>query len=303
MPLERVCEIVASEQGRELAQHGSAWFPIACYEEDLTCYSVPWHWHEDWEYILAHQGTVTVGVDKKRFCLQQGQGILINSGVLHAVEFVEQGPSVLHSAVFHPRLVGGADTVYWQKAAVPLLAPDAPPYFLLEEGEAWQKQVLDDLCASWEAMVKEQDDYENMVRYRISAALHKIAVHCPAREHRSSQQEQVEAWRIKQMLHFIEGHYAEELTLRAIAESVSLSESACLRSFRQLLGTTPIQYVKQYRIEKAAEMLLSTRLRTGEVGAECGFADVSYFTKTFREVKNCTPREYRRRFAKQSEAV
>ena len=104
---------------------------------------------------------------------------------------------------------------------------------------------------------------------------------------------------MKQMLRFVEEHYAEELTVERIADSVALSESACLRSFRQLLGTTPIQYVKQYRIEKAAGLLLTTRLRTGEIGAECGFADLSYFTKTFREIKHCTPREYRQRFAVQ----
>ena len=46
--------IVASERGRELAQHGSALFPIACYAEDLSSYSVAWHWHEEFEYILAN---------------------------------------------------------------------------------------------------------------------------------------------------------------------------------------------------------------------------------------------------------
>ena len=45
--------------------------------------------------------------------------------------------------------------------------------------------------------------------------------------------------------------------------------------------------------------LFTTRLRTGEIGAECGFTDLSYFTKTFREIKHCTPREYRQRFAVQ----
>ena len=45
--------IVASEKGRELVQHGSALFPIACYAEDLSSYSVAWHWHEEFEYVLC----------------------------------------------------------------------------------------------------------------------------------------------------------------------------------------------------------------------------------------------------------
>ena len=46
-------DVVADDEGRELVQHGSALFPIACYEEDLKSYSVAWHWHEEFEYILA----------------------------------------------------------------------------------------------------------------------------------------------------------------------------------------------------------------------------------------------------------
>mgnify|MGYP002916215485 CR=1 FL=1 len=48
--------IVDSERGRELAQHGSALFPIACYAEDLSSYSVAWHWHEEFEYVLCMKG-------------------------------------------------------------------------------------------------------------------------------------------------------------------------------------------------------------------------------------------------------
>ena len=180
-----------------------------------------------------------------------------------------------------------------------LLQPGVPSYFLLSKGEPWQAEVLARLWEAWHAVDEEPDDYENRVRYLLSAALHTLAAHCPVGECRSSRQEQVAAQRMKQMLRFVEEHYAEELTVERIADSVALSESACLRSFRQLLGTTPIQYVKQYRIEKAAGLLLTTRLRTGEIGAECGFTDLSYFTKTFREIKHCTPREYRQRFAVQ----
>ena len=151
----------------------------------------------------------------------------------------------------------------------------------------------------WDAVAQEVFDYENQARYHLSAAVHLLGIQCEGGKTKVSQQEQIAAQRMKQMLRFVEEHYAEELTVERIADSVALSESACLRSFRQLLGTTPIQYVKQYRIEKAAGLLLTTRLRTGEIGAECGFTDLSYFTKTFREIKHCTPREYRQRFAVQ----
>ena len=289
-------EIVADTEGRELVQHGSALFPIACYAEDLKSYSVAWHWHEEFEYVLAVKGPLTVDVNKARLTLQTGQGVFINSGVLHAVEQAEKGDALLHSGVFQPRLVGGMDTIFWQKLIRPMLQPDAPAFFLLDEAVPWQREVLSCLREAWKGIANEPFDYENRVRYYLSAALRLLSTQCVGGRTKVSQQEQIAAERMKQMLRFVEEHYSEELTVERIAASVALSESACLRSFRQLLGVTPIQYVKQFRVEKAAELLRSTRLKTGEIGAECGFADGSYFIKTFREIKHCTPKEYREKF-------
>ena len=116
-------------------QHGSALFPIACYEEDLKSYSVAWHWHEEFEYILAVKGPLAVDVSKARLVLQTGQGVFVNSGVFHAVEQAETGDALLHSGVFHPRLIGGMDTIFWQKLVHPLLQPGAPAFFLLDEAD------------------------------------------------------------------------------------------------------------------------------------------------------------------------
>ena len=79
------------------------------YEEDLKSYSVAWHWHEEFEYILAVKGPLAVDVSKARLVLQTGQGVFVNSGVFHAVEQAETGDALLHSGVFHPRLIGGMD--------------------------------------------------------------------------------------------------------------------------------------------------------------------------------------------------
>ena len=212
MALNISSNIVASEKGRELVQHGSALFPIACYAEDLSSYSVAWHWHEEFEYVLCTKGPLHVDVNKTRLTLQTGQGVFINSGVLHAVEQAPEGTALLHSGVFHPRLVGGMDTIFWQKLIRPMTQPDAPPFFLLDALVPWQKQVLDCLHESWKAVSDEPFDYENRVRYYLSLALRLLSTQCVGGRTKVSQQEQIASERMKQMLRFVEEHYAEELS-------------------------------------------------------------------------------------------
>lgn len=66
-----------------------------------------------------------------------------------------------------------------------------------------------------------------------------------------------------------------------------------LRCFRATIGTTPIRYLREYRIEQAANRLSNSQASIADIAAACGFQDISYFTKTFREMKGLTPKAYR----------
>ena len=59
--------------------------------------------------------------------------------------------------------------------------------------------------------------------------------------------------------------------------SAAISESECRRYFGATIGATPGRYVRQLRLQKAAELLPRTDERIADVGAQCGFADVSYW--------------------------
>lgn len=59
--------------------------------------------------------------------------------------------------------------------------------------------------------------------------------------------------RTKAMLQYIQVHYREEISLLQIAESAHICESECLRCFQNVIGRSPIQYVKQVRVQKAAK--------------------------------------------------
>ena len=61
-----------------------------------------------------------------------------------------------------------------------------------------------------------------------------------------------------------------------------------------MTGRTPIEYLKIYRIEKASKKLLNTDEAVTDIAFSCGFNDLSYFIKTFKELKNITPAQYRK---------
>lgn len=289
------CGVNMDDFGRETVNYASTpKFPIACYRDDMESLFVPWHWHEEFECILAWEGTVTVGVRGEKVALVPGEGLFINSGVLHSVDSVETGPSVLRSIVFHPSLIGGTtDSVFWQDLVAPLLQDLALPYLKVSEEVRWQREWMEKILVCWQETVEDREDHENYVRYQLSSAFRLLNRNLSESGSRQSRQDQNAARRMKQMLQFIEGHYNEDLTLEQIAQSAGLSTSACLRCFRQGLNASPIQYVKQLRMEKAAQLLLSTKRKVGDIALECGFSDMSYFTRTFREEKGVSPREFR----------
>ena len=78
------CECIdIAPSGQELTRHGSGAFPAACYQDNLSVGPVPWHWHEELEAIIVDQGAVRIGCGECQNILKEGQGVLINSGVLH----------------------------------------------------------------------------------------------------------------------------------------------------------------------------------------------------------------------------
>ena len=98
---------------------------------------------------------------------------------------------------------------------------------------------------------------------------------------------------IKKMMVYVQEHYGEKISISQLADTAFLSERACYRIFQTYLHTTPVDYIKRYRIEMACQLLTSTALSLTEIGNSCGFGTSSYFAKTFKESIGCTPKEYR----------
>lgn len=291
--------------GRELTKHGTAAFPIGCYYDALSIDSVPWHWHEEIECAYAAEGECTFLIGSERYHLKTGEGIFIIPGILHAVAdpltdstMTEHSKGLLHSMCFHPRLVGASpESVFWQNYIQPLITDVSTPVLHFGQDIPWQQQAIQAIENTWQSCVSDKPGFELEVRNHLSQLTLLLTANKPAPLTRPSEKTLRDAERIKTMLQYIHDHYSEELNTAAIAGSALISASECLRCFRGTIGTTPIQYVKQYRIQQASRLLTTTKLKIIDIGTMCGFQEMSYFAKTFREIMGCTPKEYRKKEA------
>lgn len=289
------CSSTVDQTGRELIAHGTTEFPIACYHDDFRVTDVPWHWHQEWEAALITEGTCLVAAENRKVTLHAGEGFFINSGILHGCWDLESTGCRFHSLVFHPRLVGGSlDSIFYHDFILPLTEAPAFKFLPLYPFEPWQKTALDALENGWQACTREVPGYPFLVRNYLSEFVYLLCSHLPSTQRSPNQKSLRDAERIKTMLSHIHAHYGNPLTIRGIAASASISESECLRCFHTAIGTSPIRYLKQYRIQQAARMLLQTNAKISEIAEQCGFQDMSYFTRAFREQTGTVPSEYRK---------
>ncbi len=99
---------------------------------------------------------------------------------------------------------------------------------------------------------------------------------------------------------YLDQNFAQEISVKALADRFFLSPSYFSHSFRRWTGYSPKQYVMLNRISCGKELLLSTDLPVANISNRCGFGDVNYFIRCFRRETGCTPGEYRKKESRQN---
>jgi AraC family transcriptional regulator len=101
--------------------------------------------------------------------------------------------------------------------------------------------------------------------------------------------------RVTQAVRHIEREPQESFSLAALARDANLSPYHFLRSFRQVTGLTPHQFVLRTRLNRAALRLRNSREAISAIVFDEGFNDLSTFNRRFRRLMGMSPGEYRAR--------
>jgi two-component system response regulator YesN len=94
-------------------------------------------------------------------------------------------------------------------------------------------------------------------------------------------------------LHYIQAHYAEELSLEKVASVVFLNPAYFSLLFKQKTGQGYKDYVTSLRLDQAKALLTGSELKLVDIAERIGYHDVRHFTQMFRKKYKMTPTEYR----------
>lgn len=237
------------------------------------------NWHENVELLYITRGRAVVTVNSVRQELSAGEVAIINSNYLHDI----YAPEDMH---FYCLIVDRSFCL---------------ANHIDTNDISFTATVRDtELCAALDAFVAE---YKSEGRaYRIltmrAIGLGIMSLLCSRYSIKDAGDEinTPLMTSVKRVLGYIHAHSHEQITLDEVSEIAGFSKFYFAREFRRITGYTVIDYINNLRCKKARLLLLESKMSISAIAKECGFQNLSYFTRTFRAIEGELPSEYRRRF-------
>ncbi len=288
--------ILEYENYHEEKTHGDLVFPYTtyCCSIPLDFPEVPFHWHDELELIYVKKGVGQIHVDFKTHMVKAPCLLIILPGQLHSIEQLEEQRMEYENIIFHPNMLISKQSdscatdyilpMLSGKITVPTLFTPVYPYYT---------DVVAPIDAIDAIMDTRPQGYELYVKSQLFNFF--FILHNRCRNLISTTKESKKTLdKMKLVLKYVENNYMNKITIAEISEIVGFSESHFMRYFKETMGTSFIDYLKDYRLTMASRLLDTSEAAILDIAAEVGFDNLSYFNRAFKAKYGMTPSAYRK---------
>ena len=283
---------------KEEAKHGTVLLPYNIYRTYIpeAFNDFPVHWHDEMEIIKVVYGTARYIVDFKEYILNKGDILIIPPSSLHYFERYDNNNFLGETYIFNQKLVdGGSFDTCSSKYINPIFNNVIYlPIYISADSKHTKSltSILDKILinhdsqpVAYELQIK--IGFLEFINYFHSNNYYQIYKSHDITNERTTNL-------IKNITIYIEEHYSEKISLDMLAAQANISVYYLSHIFRQYTNQTPIEYLNQYRLSTAANLLRTTDKSIMDISFECGYNNVSYFNRAFKTKYNMTPKEYRK---------
>jgi AraC-like DNA-binding protein len=265
----------------------------------------PIHWHTATEIIMPIKYAYDVVMLKKPYTLRENDILIIPSCELHSITVPPSAKDGMRIVLmFEPTLLysltglTGALPVLYN---LNLLTPEDTPQ-IYETARSILLAIYDefprtDTFRNPAIYAKIIELYVVMARYyTIAPPRNKYPpdVSGQSAGNAGLARRQQYIARLNAVFDYINKHISEKLMLKEAAEIAHFSQTHFERIFKEYTNYSFYQYLKRMRIQKAETLLITPELPITEVALDVGFESITAFNKAFKEIKGCTPSEYKK---------
>ncbi len=257
--------------------------------KSFKSFEVSNHWHQDIEFTVILDGSMSYTVNGSTFVVEQGQGVFINSKRLHYHCSATDLDCRYLVLTINPTVLGtNLEPVhsYFNKK----FGTNGDDFIILTGEFSWHNDIHSTIFAINDEFSLPTINYLKLISFatKLSSDI------CEHISYKDNNNKETTDWlRIWKMVGFIHENYDRDITLKDIAKSGDICRSQCFELFNKSLKQSPNVYLTTYRIQKSCELLRDTHLTISEIAISCGFNNSSYFTQVFRKFTTYTPKTYR----------
>jgi len=279
------------KQYRETLKRGTADFPLSVYTTKRDSgyeNTTRLHWHPEVEIVYVYEGEAVVKIGEEQVCLGAGSLCFINPEELHLI-----APNCLplhyKAVVFSTFLLNFPPEHYLSKTVtLPLLQGQLQLPRRVDVNQPEYASLKPVAEALFDEGANKTTLFANLILLLGFFAECGLMVPAPKTVVQKTTED------IKNCLAYMAEHYAEKVTLEDLSRIAHVSPNYFCSFFKRYTGTTPFTHLTCVRIQKAAEMLAGGNDSVERIAAQCGFLNVSFFIKKFKEEKGTTPSQYRK---------
>ena len=250
----------------------------------------PFHWHTPIEVIMPVRSTYHVELPSDvHYILREGDIIILKPGALHKL-YAEEGERIIFQ--FNLNLLNELDDFddYFQSGAPALLiTPENNPQ-IYEECKQLMLEIKDEYLGN--APLKDASVYGKLLQLLVLVNRNSYSSNTLFSDvTQSKQKEYID--KFVNITEYVRQHCNEEISLDDISEMSGFSKYHFSRLFKEYTGTSFYKYLNQKRIEFAEQLLLDPEVNITEAAVRSGFNSISAFIRMFKQIKGCTPTEFR----------
>ena len=256
------------------------------------------HWHENFEIIYVETGTLIIDVNNHQYIVTAGESVFINSAYLHSVvlEPSHAKTASTYAILINPSfLYSNGFDILQSKYISPIISGTLQISAHITFRDAYGNNVLD--LVKNIINISSQRGYG--FEFRIKSILFDLFYYLLLSSTNTIQDNidtanEEDICRIKKILSFIYGNYHRKITIRDLADLLSMSEGYFNRYFKHFFKKTPIEFINCYRISQASMLLRKTNKKEIDIALDVGFDNFGYFINVFKNIVKCTPSAYRK---------